>query len=391
MQRSLWRDGQVVDSSPPLGPRFSLTCSYSFTFSQSGLNKVRHFDQVSGILTCDAGCILEVLDGYCAEKGYIMPLDLGAKGSCHIGGNVATNAGGLRLVRYGSLHGSVLGLEVVLPDEKGTVLRSGMGGLRKDNTGYDLKQLFIGSEGTLGLITGISIMTAKRPTSKNVAVLKVPNFGRVQEVFVATRNKLGEILSAFEFFDHEAYELVLHHTGQKAPFDEAAASSGEEGAGSKAFYVLIETSGSNKDHDDEKLGALMEDLMENEVVEDGVLAQDETQMTGLWSLRESIPEACGKSGKVYKYDLSIPVSKMYDLLPDIRSRFKEAGLVDDGSIKLTVGYGHVGDSNLHVNIVASKWDQRVEECIEPWIYEWVCKCGSRSSIVSHRVRPFVEG
>jgi len=330
----------------------------------SGLNKIRAFDEVSGVLTCDAGCILETLDGHCAEKGYIMPLDLGAKGSCHIGGNVATNAGGLRLVRYGSLHGSVLGLEVVLPDEKGTILRSGMGGLRKDNTGYDLKQLFIGSEGTLGLITGISIMTAKRPTSKNVAVLKVPTFDRVQDVFVATRNKLGEVLSAFEFFDQEAYQLVLHHTGQKAPLEGSA-------DGQNAFYILIETSGSNKDHDDEKLGALMEDLMENEIVEDGVLAQDETQMAGLWSLRESIPEACGKSGKVYKYDLSIPVSKMYDLLPDIRARFQEAGLVDDGSIKLTVGYGHVGDSNLHVNIVAKEWSTRVEETLEPWIYEWV--------------------
>ena len=168
------------------------------------MNKIRAFDDVSGVLTCDAGCILEVLDQHCAEKGYIMPLDLGAKGSCHIGGNVATNAGGLRLVRYGSLHGTVLGLEVVLPDEHGTVLRSGMGGLRKDNTGYDLKQLFIGSEGSLGIITGVCILTAKRSTARNVAILKVPSWQKLQEVFVATRNKLGEILSAFEFFDQQA-------------------------------------------------------------------------------------------------------------------------------------------------------------------------------------------
>jgi FAD/FMN-containing dehydrogenase len=293
-----------------------------------------------------------------------MPLDLGAKGSCQIGGNVATNAGGLRLVRYGSLHGTVLGLEVVLPDEKGTILRQGMSGLRKDNTGYDLKQLFIGAEGTLGLITGVCIMTAKRSSAKNVALLKVPDFGRVQDVFVATRTKLGEILSAFEFFDQEAYNLVLHHTGQKAPLE-----AGEKAA----FYVLIETSGGNKDHDDEKLGGLMEELMENEIVEDGVLAQDETQINDLWSLRESIPEACGKAGKTYKYDLSIPVSKMYDIITAVRERFAERGLDKEDIVKLTVGYGHVGDSNIHVNVVAKAWDTRVEEALEPWIYQWVGK------------------
>lgn len=187
---------------------------------------------------------MQTLDEYVGERGYIVPLDLGAKGSCHIGGNVATNAGGLRLLRYGSLHGSVLGLEVVLPDENGTILSNGMqAGLRKDNTGYDLKQLFIGSEGTLGLITGVCILTPKRSAATNVAVLKVPNYATIQKVFKETRANLGEILSAFEFFDQEGLDMVLHHTGQKQPFE------GEPDG--RAFYVLIETSGSNKDHDDE--------------------------------------------------------------------------------------------------------------------------------------------
>jgi len=170
----------------------------------AGLDKIRSFDEVSGILEADAGCILQTLDEHLHTKGHIMPLDLGAKGSCQIGGNVATNAGGLRLLRYGSLHGTVLGLEVVLPDEKGTVLSVGMNGLRKDNTGYDLKQLFIGSEGTLGLFTGVSIITPKRSSSTNVALLAVPTFTLVQEVFKKTRTQLGEILSAFEFCDQDA-------------------------------------------------------------------------------------------------------------------------------------------------------------------------------------------
>jgi FAD/FMN-containing dehydrogenase len=128
--------------------------------SLSSMNKIRSFDPVSGILVSDAGCILESLSEYIAPQGFIMPIDLGAKGSCHIGGNVATNAGGLRLLRYGSLHGTVLGLEVVLPD--GTIIDQ-LSTLRKDNTGYDLKQLFIGAEGTLGIITGVSILTPPMP------------------------------------------------------------------------------------------------------------------------------------------------------------------------------------------------------------------------------------
>jgi FAD/FMN-containing dehydrogenase len=219
--------------------------------STESMNGIREFDEVSGILTADGGAILESLSNYLHPKGYMMPLDLGAKGSCHIAGNISTNAGGLRLLRYGSLHGTVLGLEVVLPDKEGTILSMNMpgdgkaGALRKDNTGYDLKQLFIGAEGTLGVVTGVSIMTPRLPSAINVAVLSVPSFESVQKVFTETRQQLGEILSAFEFFDQEGLEMVLDHTGAKSPFE----TQPEEG--NRNFYVLIETSGSNKDHDDE--------------------------------------------------------------------------------------------------------------------------------------------
>lgn len=202
----------------------------------SNLNKIRSFDEVNGTLVCDAGCILESLDNHLTEKGFMMPLDLGAKGSCHIGGNVATNAGGLRFLRYGSLHGNVLGLEVVLPN--GTILE-GLSTLRKDNTGFDLKQLFIGSEGTIGLITGVSIVTPKRPNAINVSVFAVDSFQAVQDVFKRVKSHCGEILSAFEFFDAQSMKLVTGH-GAKDPFQDK-----------HPFYVLIETSGSRKEHDDE--------------------------------------------------------------------------------------------------------------------------------------------
>ncbi|OAV92174.1 hypothetical protein PTTG_03708 [Puccinia triticina 1-1 BBBD Race 1] len=335
----------------------------------SGLNKIRTFDETSGIVSVDAGCILQSVDDFLKEKGFIFPLDLGAKGSCQVGGNIATNAGGLRLLRYGSLHGSVLGLEVVLPDQEGTILSSGMKtGLRKDNTGYDLKQLFIGSEGTLGVITGATILTPPRPAAVNVALMPVKDYATIQKLFVLARQKLGEILSAFEFFDQNCFDLVLKHTQQKTPFT----SSQDEGQ----FYVLIETSGSNKQHDDVKLEHLIESLMESEMISDGILSQDETQLQSIWSFRELIPESVGKHGPTYKYDLSVPVPLMYSIVEEARERFIKHGfLAPDGSegdlLRDVVGYGHIGDGNLHLNVIAKQWDRRIEEVLEPWIYEKV--------------------
>ncbi|KAE8604471.1 hypothetical protein XENTR_v10014717 [Xenopus tropicalis] len=172
------------------------------------MDQVTSFDQVSGTLVCQSGCILESLNQYLEGQGYIMPLDLGAKGSCHIGGNLATNAGGLRVLRYGSLRGTVLGLEAVLPD--GSILNC-LNSLRKDNTGYDLKQLFIGSEGTLGVITAVSILCPRKPKSVNLALLGCESFSRVLQVFTLCRDHLGEILSAYEFQDLESMRVVQTH------------------------------------------------------------------------------------------------------------------------------------------------------------------------------------
>ncbi|KAF9154843.1 hypothetical protein DFQ26_009938 [Actinomortierella ambigua] len=327
--------------------------------STANMNNVRSFDSVSGALVCDAGCILEVLDNYLADRGYIMPLDLGAKGSCHIGGNVATNAGGLRLLRYGSLHGTVLGLEVVLPD--GTILDN-LATLRKDNTGYDLKQLFIGSEGSLGIITGVSILAPKRSNAVNVALLGLDSFEQVQNAFKRSKNELSEILSAFEFWDKSCLELVKEHlvAGKKDPLESM-----------HPFYVLIETSGSNKDHDDEKLNTFLEKLLEDEVVQDGVVAQDQTQVKNLWAIREGIPEACSKAGAVYKYDISMPVPVLYKMVEDVRARLNKAGVVGaDKPVRSVIGYGHIGDGNLHLNIAANGFSKQVEDLIEPYVYEW---------------------
>lgn len=337
--------------------------------SLANMNKIRSLDTTSGIFKADSGVVLEVADQHLAENGYIFPLDLGAKGSCHIGGTVATNAGGLRLLRYGSLHGSVLGLEVVLANGK---IVSSIDALRKDNTGYDLKQLFIGSEGTLGVITGLSILCPPRPKNFNVAFLGVESYEAVMKTFVKAKSELGEILSAFEFMDESCQELAKKHLKTAYPLEEQ-----------HPFYILIETSGSNGEHDLEKLEAFLESAFENEVIQDGVIAQDETQLKGLWNWREQIPEACQINGGVYKYDVSLPLSDLYGLVDAARERLTQAGLLgdtEDFPVIDAVGYGHVGDGNLHLNVAVRRYEKSVEKALEPFVYEWVSsKKGSISA------------
>lgn len=330
--------------------------------NMSQMNQIRSFDEVSGTLVVDAGCILEVADGYLAERGHIFPLDLGAKGSCHIGGNVATNAGGLRLLRYGSLHGNVLGLEAVLPD--GTIVDD-LSKLRKNNTGYDLKQLFIGAEGTIGIITGVSIICPQRSNAINVAFFGLESYEKVQEAFKEAKGQLSEILSAFELMDSYSQDLVHNVTKNKRPLESEY-----------PFYCLIETSGSNTEHDNEKLEKFLEYVMEKEIVLDGVVAQDETQVKALWGWREGIPECLGHWGGVYKYDLSIPINELYDLVDDTRKKINDAGLIGEDEahpVVGVVGYGHMGDSNLHLNVAVKRYDKQVEKELEPFVYEWVAK------------------
>ncbi|TVY90103.1 putative D-lactate dehydrogenase, mitochondrial [Lachnellula willkommii] len=330
--------------------------------NMSRMNQIRSFDDVSGALVVDAGVILEVADGFLQEKNHIFPLDLGAKGSCHIGGNVATNAGGLRLLRYGSLHGSVLGIEAVLPD--GTIIDD-LGKLRKNNTGYDLKQLFIGGEGTLGIITGVSIMCPQRPSAVNVAFLGLESYEKVQLAFQEAKGQLSEILSAFELMDCQSQDLVQKVTGNKRPLESE-----------HPFYCLIETSGSNSEHDNEKLEKFLEDVMEKEIVSDGVVAQGQTQVKELWGWREGVPECLGHWGGVYKYDLSIPINELYALVEETREIIHKSGLLgdtDEHPVVAVVGYGHMGDSNLHLNVAVRTYDKRVEKTLEPFVYEWIAK------------------
>ncbi|KAI5103874.1 D-2-hydroxyglutarate dehydrogenase, mitochondrial isoform X1 [Silurus meridionalis] len=315
------------------------------------MNKILAFDGLSGILTCQAGCVLENLSQYVEERDFVMPLDLGAKGSCHIGGNVSTNAGGLRLLRYGSLRGTVLGLKVVLAD--GRILDC-LAKLRKDNTGYDMKQLFIGSEGTLGVITAVSILCPRKPKSVNVALLGCSSFQNLLETFQICRGMLGEILSAFEFLDASCMSLVEKHLKLINPITESP------------FYIVIETAGSNSAHDEEKLHSFLEKVMASSLVADGTVATDDAKIKALWSIRERITEALRHDGYTYKYDISLPLEKIYDLVTDMRAHLGNRA-------RNIVGYGHVGDGNLHLNVTSPAKDAALLAAIEPYVYEWTQK------------------
>ncbi|CCD22463.1 D-lactate dehydrogenase NDAI_0A03060 [Naumovozyma dairenensis CBS 421] len=344
--------------------------------SLSNLNKIRSFDLVSGILKCDAGLVLESASDFVSEYDYLVPLDLGAKGSCQMGGVVATNAGGLRLLKYGSLHGSVLGLEVVLAD--GRILNS-LDAARKDNTGYDWKQLFIGSEGTLGIITAVSILTVPKPKCNNVAFLAVNEFKDVLKVFKRAKMELNEILSAFEFMDNKSQVLTQEYLSKDIAFP----LEGNE----YPFYILIETSGSNKEHDDSKLETFLENVISDELVVDGTMAQDESELQNLWNWREMIPESTQLNGGVYKYDVSLPLEHLYSLVEATNTRLADAGLMNTKNmfdstkpVLSAVGFGHIGDGNLHLNVSVRNYDKNIEKVLEPFVYEYVSsKKGSISA------------
>jgi len=227
--------------------------------------------------------------------------------------------------------------------------------LRKNNTGYDMKQLFIGAEGTLGIITKVCVHTPKRPSSTHVALLGVRNFTEVRKTFQSAREHLGEILSAVEFMDSGAFE-----SGSGGSKNDILDSNHE-------FYVLLETSGSCESHDREKLESFLEQWMESCKDGNGVLAQDESQLRKIWNIRENVGPSCSQQGLVYKYDISLPLAKMYDVVEIVRDRLLTKKKT---SATRVVGYGHLGDSNLHLNVVVPDHDDQVLNILEPFVFDW---------------------
>ena len=294
-----------------------------------------------------------------------MPLDLGAKGSCQIGGNISTNAGGLRYLRYGSLHGSVTGLEVVLADGRILDMTNTM---RKDNTGYHLYHLMIGGEGSLGVITKVCLQLPPLSSSRQICFLGTTSFVKVKEIMIKAKRQLGEILSAIELMDYFSLEPVLESMPKEDARKQLLFQS------KYPFYVLIETSGSNEVHDQEKLTNFLETCMMEDIISDGIIAQDYTQQQQLWSLRENVPVAMADQYRVHKYDVSLPMEFYYTIVEELRAKLKVYPQIK------VVGYGHLGDSNLHLNIAVPKDQPDPIELSNEEILKWVIeKKGSISA------------
>jgi FAD/FMN-containing dehydrogenase len=297
------------------------------------MNTIREMNPVNDSMVVEAGCILADVQRAAADAGRFFPLSLGAEGSCQIGGNLSTNAGGVNVVRYGMARDLVLGLEVVLAD--GRVL-STLQALRKDNTGYDLRHLFVGAEGTLGVITAASLKLFPAPRSVATAFVAVPNPASAVSLLAELRQHCGDLVSSFELIPDVAIDLVLRHLpGSRTPLQ-----------GASPWYVLCEiTSAMTNEPLAERLEVALAAALDAGLVTDATLAQSERERQDFWFVREHIPEAQRRDGPSIKHDISLPLDRLAEFITSTSDWLREQ--VPEGVL---VCYGHVGDGNLHFNI-----------------------------------------
>jgi len=299
------------------------------------MNKVRAIDAANLTMTVEAGCVLQTLQETAERQGLLFPLSLAAEGSCTIGGNLGTNAGGTQVVRYGNARDLCLGLEVVTAQGE---VWEGLTGLRKDNTGYDLRDLFIGSEGTLGIITAATMKLYPLPAATLTAWAAVPSLEAAVKLLGLAHKGLGAGLTGFEVMGQFALELTAKHFPQlRVPLYEQT-----------PYCVLLE----NSDHESEthargQFERLLESALEEGCVTDAVVPETIAQARQLWHIRESIPLAQAEEGLNIKHDISIPVSRIPDFCREADALLRQA----IPGVRL-VNFGHLGDGNLHYNVQA---------------------------------------
>jgi FAD/FMN-containing dehydrogenase len=320
--------GLVVGSTPD-------ESGHQIVLSLQRMNAVRDTDPANLTLTADGGCVLQTVQEQAQSKGLWFPLSLAAEGSCTIGGNLGTNAGGTQVLRFGNARDLCLGLEVVTPQGE---IWNGLTGLRKDNTGYDLRHLYIGSEGTLGIITAATLKLFPQPKVQLTAWASVPSMAAAVELLGLAHARLGAGLTGFELMGQFALSLVTKH------FDNLRLPPYQD----TPFCVLLENADSESEaHARTQLEGLLEAAMNSNLVTDAVVAENLSQAHMLWQVRESIPLAQAQEGLNIKHDISVPVSAMAAFVASTDALLAQVipgvGLVN---------FGHLGDGNLHYNVQA---------------------------------------
>lgn len=317
----------LAGSGVPLGAN-----APQIILSLSRMNSVRHVDRIGMTIEVEAGCVLQTAQEAAAADGRKLAINLASEGSAQIGGVIASNAGGVHVVRYGMTRQAVLGLEVVLAD--GTIV-NGMRHLRKDNAGYDWKQLFIGSEGTLGIVTAAVLKLSPLPRERSVSLLAVPDAQAGLALLARAQDALGDQISAFELISGVSMDLVAKHSGLELPLERSS------------WYVLLEV-GSNFGDLQDAVEAMLADALEAGEAVDGTIASSEAQAQQLWALRENITEAELREGRGIKHDISVPIALIPDFINDATAAIADAS--PDSVVNV---FGHAGDGNLHFNVLAA--------------------------------------
>jgi FAD/FMN-containing dehydrogenase len=317
------------------------------------LERMRAIEEINPVqrtATVQAGVTLQALQEAVEEHALMFPLDLGARGTATLGGNAATNAGGNRVIRYGMMRDMVLGLEVVLAD--GTVLSS-LNHLIKNNAGYDLRQLFIGSEGTLGVITRLVLRLREQPSTRNMAMVGLESFDNVAAFLKHMDHALGGTLSAFEAMWQEFYQLVTTPPAKgKPPI-----------AQDYPFYVLVESQGADRELDTQRFNNAMEAAYENGLIVDAAISQSESDCEAFWGLRDDVEQVM-HGGFPIIFDISLPIGEMEQYTSGLKATMGDA----IGQHKLFI-FGHLGDGNLHINVQVKPEDYlRLRPVVEQQVY-----------------------
>ena len=326
----------------------AITLEGQIAISTERLNEIESIDTVGRTITLGAGVQLEKAQNKAEENNLMLAVDLGARGSCTIGGNISTNAGGNMVVKYGMTRDSVLGLEAVLAD--GRIVTS-LNEMLKNNSGYDLKQLFIGTEGTLGFVTRAVLRLREKPKSTNTALLAVNSFTQVTQFLKHIDRGLGGNLSAFEVMWEDFYKQVTIEPALNSP----PLSQGFP------YYVLVESTGSNQMKDSEHFEELLEEALNLEIIEDAVVSKSDSDRSNLWAIRDDV-EQHYQDGPVKMFDVSMPILSMEKYITDVHEKFSE-----NWETYKCVVFGHLADGNLHVvSGVGSDDDEsmrKMESCI----------------------------